>query len=166
MICDDMRYTTFIALLSSMILSLSCSMESVGVVNMDVDSDHAYVSLTSKGESSHSYQLVLTKGQTDSDFNLTSFGAVSLTGFVADEVSLLNSDSLIPCGEFSALEGSTVTMRLIWDKETKYYNVESGTIFVVENDDSTYDIKVTLVSSEHRFVFDFSGAVDVVQVCD
>ena len=162
MICDDMRYTTFIALLSSLVLSLSCSMESVGVVNMDVDSDHAYVLLTSKGESSHSYQLVLTKGQTDSDFNLTSFGAVSLTGFVADEVS----DSVIPCGEFSALEGSTVTMRLIWDKETKYYNVESGTIFVVENDDSTYDIKVTLVSSEHRFVFDFSGALDVVQVCD
>ena len=91
---------------------------------------------------------------------------MSLTGFVADEVSLLNSDSVIPCGEFSALEGSTVTMRLIWDKETKYYNVESGTIFVVENDDSTYDIKVTLVSSEHRFVFDFSGAVGVVQVCD
>ena len=161
-----MRYTTIIALFSSLFLLLSCSMESGEVVSMDVDSDHAYLSLMSKGESSQGYQLVLAKGQTDSDFNLTSFGAVSLTGFVADEVSLLNSDSVIPCGEFSALEGSTVTMRLIWDKETKYYKVESGTIFVVENDDSTYDIKVELVSSEYRFVFDFSGAVDVVQVCD
>ena len=166
MMLYDMKITTFITLLSSLILSLSCSMESGEIVNMDVDSDRAYVSLTEKEQSVQGYQLILTKGQTDSGFNLTSFGAVSITGFVADEALMMNSDSVLPCGEFSAQSGSSVSMRLIGDKEARNFSVESGTIFVVRNDDSTYDIKVSLVSSEYRFVFDFSGSVDVIQVCE